>query len=88
MRRGVTARLPHGVVDWLIVAPEQMFAQGEVVANGRNNLRFSLLRMLKSSMQKKPLTLATRFNAFFSTRILIMIIGFLLGVIAMRFIGY
>ena len=44
--------------------------------------------MLKSSMQKKPQSVATQFNAFFTPRVLVLIIGFLIGMIMMKAMGY
>ena len=44
--------------------------------------------MLKRTMQKKPKTALDHFNAFFTTRTLIMIIGLLTGVLATRLLGY
>jgi len=43
--------------------------------------------MLKRTMLKKLQTFATQFNAFFTTRTLIMIIGLLMGVIVSRLMG-
>ena len=43
--------------------------------------------MLKSTMQKKPQTITAQFNAVFTTRTLIMIIGALLGIITARALG-
>jgi hypothetical protein len=39
-------------------------------------------------MQKKPQTLAEQFNSIFTTQVLMAIIGGLLGIIAMRFMGF
>ena len=38
-------------------------------------------------MQEKPKTALERFNAFFTTRTLVMIIGLLMGVIVSRLLG-
>jgi hypothetical protein len=42
----------------------------------------------KRSMQKKPETIAAKFNSIFTTRMLITLIGALLGVIAARMLGF
>ena len=42
----------------------------------------------KRTMQKKPETIAAKFNSVFTTRMLITIIGALLGVIAARMLGF
>jgi hypothetical protein len=39
-------------------------------------------------MQKTPQTFAQKFNAFFTPRLLIMIIGALLGLITARMLGF
>jgi flagellar motor component MotA len=43
--------------------------------------------MLRSAMKKKPETALEQFNSFFPARVLMGIIGGLLGVIAMRLMG-
>jgi hypothetical protein len=43
---------------------------------------------MKAYMQKTPETLAAKFNSIFTTRMLIAIIGALLGLIAARVLGF
>jgi hypothetical protein len=44
--------------------------------------------MLKSAMQKKPQTVAAKFHSVFTTQVLLGIIGGLLGMIALRLMGW
>ena len=53
----------------------------------RNNLTLNLVRMLKRTMQKKPQTFTEQFNSFFTSQMLLAIIGTLLGIIAVRLLG-
>ena len=43
--------------------------------------------LLQRTMQKAPQTFAEKFNGFFTPRLLIMIIGALLGLITVRLLG-
>ena len=44
--------------------------------------------LLKRTMHKTPQTFAEKFNGFFTPRLLIMIIGALLGMITARMLGF
>ena len=44
--------------------------------------------LLQRTMQKAPQTFAEKFNGFFTPRLLIMIIGALLGLITVRLLGF
>jgi hypothetical protein len=43
--------------------------------------------MVQRAMQKEPQTIAAKFNSIFTTKVLVAIIGGLLGLVTMRLMG-